>query len=852
MKKRSWTLLPVGVAFLLCISMMLVPVLACAATLKGTGNSTDPYLIGTAEELHEFAWRVNDNNKNRQVNACAILTADIDYSTYNAEKWYAIGSKDNPYTGVFDGAGKTISGLKLNDRNGFNAFVRVLGENGEIRNLNIDAEFFGENNCGGIVGRNYGTISNCEFSGKVGKYSGITDEVNNIGGIVGQNLGTVVYCRNNGTVSGQNNTGGIVGNNGDSGSISLCVNNAAVTGIAYVGGIAGCNYSTLRDCYNTGKVSGNYKSKYIGGIAGMNYSGAVIEYCHNVSEVENTYTDESSTNSANSANNEGGVLGYNQTGATVRYSCSHVTHCGSYSVAVNQGTKEDVNKYGGADFKNSAMTLLQKDRTDDSPWVQGPDYPVLAHHHYWYYSKTGSSVSQTLKLHCAVVGCGLQNGLVGSVQISAPSNRIYDGNAKDAQLTYMTWNLGENEKSTITYKDTDRINVTGSDISASVTLGRCGGTAGIVYRVLPHEIQESMVMLSQELFSYTGTQQGPTVIVNDGSRTLLEGRDYILSGASGTNVSADYEVHVSGTGNYTGTAEIDWEIARASITPTVSLAGWTFGMTANTPVVSGNSGAGSVSYVYKAAGAGDAAYTETVPADAGAYTVKAVIAQTENFMSGEATADFTIAKAIPTGEPVFEPVYRDGKTLAEVVLSTESFSVSGTIVWDTPEAIVEKGGAYAWTFTPEEAGNYEQLAGMATPYPAGEKPTITEPADVQMLSVKAGETVTLTVLAEGSGELTYQWLESRDGGNTFAQITGAADSAYTTDALSAADDGVQYRCEVSNLYGETISAVFVIEMIDDVALPKTGDRSAAGLWLAVLAASGAALALRKRRMNGAN
>ena len=80
-----------------------------------------------------------------------------------------------------------------------------------------------------------------------------------------------------------------------------------------------------------------------------------------------------------------------------------------------------------------------------------------------------------------------------------------------------------------------------------------------------------------------------------------------------------------------------------AITPVVSITGWTYGATANIPSVSGNTGNGDVTYSY--AVKGTTVFGADVPTDAGDYTVKAVVAAAGHYLGGEATANFTIAKA---------------------------------------------------------------------------------------------------------------------------------------------------------------------------------------------------------------
>ena len=150
--------------------------------------------------------------------------------------------------------------------------------------------------------------------------------------------------------------------------------------------------------------------------------------------------------------------------------------------------------------------------------------------------------------------------------------------------------------------------------------------------------------------TYNGSAQA---LVNAGTATGGElqyklGADgaYSTSVATATDAGT-YTVYykVVGDGNHNDVAEksVDVTIAKAAITPTVSIEGWTYGESAKTPGVTGNSGNGAVTYRYAAKGTSE--FSETVPTNAGEYTVKATIAETTNYLGGEATADFTIAKA---------------------------------------------------------------------------------------------------------------------------------------------------------------------------------------------------------------
>jgi glucose/arabinose dehydrogenase len=66
-------------------------------------------------------------------------------------------------------------------------------------------------------------------------------------------------------------------------------------------------------------------------------------------------------------------------------------------------------------------------------------------------------------------------------------------------------------------------------------------------------------------------------------------------------------------------------------------------------------------------------------------------------------------------------------------------------------------------------------------------------------TINAGQPVTFTVTASGTPPLAYQW--QRNGVN----IDGATSSSYTIPVVTNADNGAQFRVEVSNVVGSVIS-----------------------------------------------
>ena len=113
----------------------------------------------------------------------------------------------------------------------------------------------------------------------------------------------------------------------------------------------------------------------------------------------------------------------------------------------------------------------------------------------------------------------------------------------------------------------------------------------------------------------------------------------------------------------------------------------------------------------------------------------------EEFAAVTAVITVSINKAKPSGTPEYTKITADGRTLADADLKAGTITPEGPITWDRPaDTTVEKNTEYWWTFTPNDANNYEVLKGKLTPYyaatptpgggggilpPAAEKPEIT-------------------------------------------------------------------------------------------------------------------------------
>ncbi len=226
-----------------------------------------------------------------------VLQGDIDASEtvgWNEGRGFIpIGSSGIPFTGKFDGQGHTISGLVVHRPEEKNVgLFGSVGSGAEIRNLGLaGGTVAGENNVGGLAGRNRGAISGCHTTLAV---TGDED----VGGLVGRNddQGMITDCHASGMVSGGRFAGGLVGING--GLVSQSHAEGAVSGTDYIGGLIGINGlesdewgiilpGTVTNCHASGAVSGNI---VVGGLVGKNQFESEISQCYAAGRVEGNRT----------------------------------------------------------------------------------------------------------------------------------------------------------------------------------------------------------------------------------------------------------------------------------------------------------------------------------------------------------------------------------------------------------------------------------------------------------------------------------------------------------------------------------------------------------------------------------
>ncbi len=242
---------------------------------EGSGTETDPYQIGSIDDLYHMMGLPEDWNQH------FVLTADLDLAGETFTKALIapdtsplLGFQGTVFSGVFDGGGHRIRNLTVN-ASSYAGLFGFLGEDsprskgGTVKNL---------------------ALINVNIQG--GSYTG---------SIAGMALhADIIACYAAGTLSGSGDyAGGLAGYLGANDSLlgmwhstlSDCYSRCSVSGSNYVGGLIGYNYKAkVIHSYSTGPITG---SDNTGGFCGAVNSGGNYEDIGNFWDINTSLTETS-------------------------------------------------------------------------------------------------------------------------------------------------------------------------------------------------------------------------------------------------------------------------------------------------------------------------------------------------------------------------------------------------------------------------------------------------------------------------------------------------------------------------------------------------------------------------------
>ena len=260
------------------------------------------YYISNAEGLKWLATTINDGDtfKGKTIK----LAADIDL---NNEQWTSAGTEEHPFSGTFDGDGKTIMNLSVieSEAKEGKAFIGLFGyakdatiKNVTFENVNLNIACLDIDHSQGHIGAVAGslegtsTIENVTVKGDIKVYA--TQDANGASRVAviagGNSYGNVtmknvrVIANEGSYLKANNNTGALAGQLQGKNVFENCSSNINVTvNKFFAGGLIGiaAGESQFTDCHTTGDVAvlagreGRAHDHYrVGGIAGGWADGA--------------------------------------------------------------------------------------------------------------------------------------------------------------------------------------------------------------------------------------------------------------------------------------------------------------------------------------------------------------------------------------------------------------------------------------------------------------------------------------------------------------------------------------------------------------------------------------------------
>lgn len=350
------------------------------------------YTLNDEGDLYGFAFLSNEEAVNGYEGKTITLGEDITINEGTAAEWKtaaptyewvsACVNSNYRFKGIFNGNGKTISGLYLDEKTTYRGFFGYTDNGSEVRNFRIVNSFFNNSAqaIGSVAGNGRGSFDSI-YSDAI-----VIGANSNVGGLIGQISGTGVVITNcwfDGTVTNNSaekqSTGGIVG----AANVSL----------------------TLKNCLNTGTVSAPNYTKYDDGTTNIKpLIGGLIGYATPTGDITVLHCLNTGIVSFNSKATAGfgsviGRIGNYAEDATlgqIVVSNTYATSQSCWQAVSTSNTWPDVavsivddNVIGGEDAKTTMPGLFDDNLT--TSWVVGAESPILKN--FATYANTEKSIS---------------------------------------------------------------------------------------------------------------------------------------------------------------------------------------------------------------------------------------------------------------------------------------------------------------------------------------------------------------------------------------------------------------------------------------------------------------------------
>ena len=423
-------------------------------------------------------------------------------------------------------------------------------------------------------------------------------------------------------------------------------------------------------------------------------------------------------------------------------------------------------------------------------------------------SRVPGTAAGAYDIYISVTGEGAENyalTLVGGtytireraieLSIELPADLVYSGAPKAAVLIAKEVGGGEIAVPagiTLWYEGKDNAGAAYASAQAPVNAGSY--TVGVRVDTQDYDVSNANIAVEmtieraeafidvsgvQTQYTYTGALQrveGGAALSHGESALVYSNNTFTsVSEGDGKVVSVDAAMSC----NYKAAhAEVTITVAKAAISPAVSIHGWTYGQSANGYTVTGNPGGGAIEAVYGGATNAGAAYSGgQAPTEAGCYTLTVTVAETENYLGGSASTSFTVARAA-----LHVSVSIESWAFGE---SPNGYTVSPASMRDTITSVRYAGEGYSGSQPPTQVGSYTLTV------------TFAQTANYQGGSASDSFSITQGTLAPDSVRLTIEGWTYGEAPN-LPVLTGAPAGAEVSYRYSGtANDGTAWNSDTA-------------------------------------------------------